>query len=158
MRRLARKTSIALGTGLASLGLIFSVQAQGSGTLEENLKQGSGKTFEEVVRKFDKLCLDNNGSVYARFKPNEFDYNTKITPSSPITKAEHVRDLLILSLSEINGFIDSVDSSGTDNRLLLLQKDEMNQARDSLINYENNKNMSQVPAVTSCDEPFTKPK
>jgi hypothetical protein len=132
--------------------LVVFPSISGAATLEENLNRQTGQSIDEVIRPFEKLCLGDDGNIYARFQPNSFDYNTKPSHNTPITRAEHVRGLLILSPAEVVGLLGSLEASGTENAFLLLQKKELEKAQDAL-----SQNSKRQNNLGLCSEPFKKP-
>ena len=144
---------ILCAAGLLTAALSFNIAAEGS--MEQHLQRHYNRTPERMVRTFEMLCVRDAGEnreIYARFRPNEFDYYTKSQPNAPITRAEHVRGLLIQSRDDIAAFIGTVKVHNVTNSFVLAQTREMETALQAF-------NESPVPlsALPSCDLPFPKP-
>lgn len=127
---------------------------------DQEIIPGTGITVEKAIRKYDGLCtLDptstDNNTLRARFLPSVIDYNTKLSPNSPITKGEHVRQQLIRTEQDVEGFINKVEASGIKNKFVVLQKEEMEKAQAEFIKL-NNQQASQSK-MTLCSAPFPKP-
>ncbi|MCB9990051.1 MAG: hypothetical protein H6867_01565 [Rhodospirillales bacterium] len=140
-----------LGTALALISASAAFNAQAGGDMRHYLDRHYGQRLEQTVRSFETLCA-KDGQIHARFKPNIFDYYTKEHPNGPITKAEHVRDLLIMEQSAVEGFIAAAEGKGAPGSFLVLQLDEMKKAKMSF---------DDMPFIDtmypSCDDPFPQP-
>ena len=153
------KASGYAGVSLACFLAVMSViDAQDKDT---EIIPGTGITIENALRKFDGLCTidpssDDKSTLKARFLPSVIDYNTKLTPNSPVTEGEHVREQLIRSHEDVSGFIDKVDASGIKNRFVLLQKAEMLKAQKEFNKLSKQDVVSQEN-MKLCSAPFPKP-
>lgn len=126
---------------------------------DHSLTHSFDMSLEEGVRRFDNLCVkDTDAVIYARFLPNKYDYNTKLTPNSPVTKGEHIREMLITTRETVVGFIDEVERKGIKEEFVLLQKKEMVLARQAFEAIDQvSSSTKDTSNLSLCSLPFPKP-
>ncbi len=136
MKKAAKKIAMTLGAGALGLSLCFNAAAQESADF---LRDNAATIALQSVRPFDQLCKYDNGRVFrvfARFAPSYFDYHARLTPDGPITRGEHIRDILIETKERVAIHIAESEASGQNDVVFNAQLGELRKAMQAFDDVE----------------------